>query len=102
MAMGRRRVPLRRCVACRQVAPRNTLLRLIRQHDTGEIRLGQGMGRSAYLCPTDRCVEAMSKKKRLQHALRTTLTDNRFAVLLATIEAAALKAANNEGLVIDD
>ncbi|MEM8715278.1 MAG: YlxR family protein [Cyanobacteria bacterium P01_A01_bin.3] len=84
--------PLRRCVACRRVAPRSDLLRLVRQYDTGEIRLERGMGRSAYLCPTKRCFQAACKKKRLQYALRTPVSNDLLVSLLATIEAAEVEA----------
>ena len=97
-----RTAPLRRCAACRRVAPRTDFLRLIRQYDSGEVRIGRGMGRSAYLCPTQRCVERMRKKNRLRHVLRATVTDDLFTSLLATIEAAETGSANAAGLAIDE
>ena len=94
--------PLRRCAACRRVAPRSNFVRLIRQYDTGEVRIAQGMGRSAYLCPTRRCVEKVRKKNRLRHVLGATISDDLFASLLAKIEAGKTGSANTEGLVNDD
>ena len=60
---------LRRCVACRQLLDRRLLWRVVRDHRDG-VLLGEGMGRSAYLCPQESCLEDARRRKRLQKALR--------------------------------
>ena len=60
---------LRRCVACRQLLDRRQLWRVIRDHQDG-VLLDQGMGRSAYLCCEENCLEEATRRKRLQKALR--------------------------------
>ena len=60
---------LRRCVACRQLLDRRHLWRVIRDHKDG-VLLDLGMGRSAYLCPKEECLEEARRRKRLQKALR--------------------------------
>jgi predicted RNA-binding protein YlxR (DUF448 family) len=60
---------LRRCVACRQLRDRSQLWRVIRLAGGG-VALDQGMGRSAYLCPTPTCLEEARRRRRLQRALR--------------------------------
>ena len=60
---------LRRCVACRQLLDRRLLWRVVRDHRDG-VLLEQGMGRSAYLCPQESCLEDARRRKRLQKALR--------------------------------
>ena len=60
---------LRRCVACKKLIDRNQLLRVTRDHEDGVILEG-GMGRSAYICPNETCLEEAWKRKRLQKALR--------------------------------
>ena len=60
---------LRRCVACRQLLDRRLLWRVVRDHTDG-VLLEQGMGRSAYLCPEESCLEDARRRKRLQKALR--------------------------------
>ena len=60
---------LRRCVACRQLQDRRHLWRVIRDHKDG-VLLDLGMGRSAYLCPKEKCLEEARRRKRLQKALR--------------------------------
>ena len=60
---------LRRCVTCRKVLDRQQLLRVTRDFQNGVV-LDGGMGRSAYLCPNEKCIEEAWKKKRLQKALK--------------------------------
>ena len=63
------RTVLRRCVACRKLLDRKQLLKVTRDHQNGVV-LEEGMGRSAYLCPTEACLEESYRRKRLQKALR--------------------------------
>ena len=65
---------LRRCVACRQLQDRRLLWRVIRDHKDG-VLLDLGIGRSAYLCPKEECLEEARRRKRLQKALRCQVPD---------------------------
>ncbi len=60
---------LRRCVACRKLLNRDQLLKVTRDYQDGVV-LDGGMGRSAYLCPNEECLEESCRRKRLQKALR--------------------------------
>ena len=60
---------LRRCVACRELFDREQLLKVTRDYQDGVVLEG-GMGRSAYLCPNEECLEESCRRKRLQKALR--------------------------------
>ena len=60
---------LRRCIACRKLLDRKQLLKVTRDHQNGVV-LDGGMGRSAYLCPTEACLDESYRRKRLQKALR--------------------------------
>ena len=71
---------LRRCVACRQLLDRRQFWRVIRDHQDG-VRVDSGMGRSAYLCPREACLEEARRRKRLQKALRCQVPDTVFEVL---------------------
>lgn len=67
-------------MACRKARAKRELVRLVRIADgTVEVDTsGKKAGRGAYLCPTQECWEAGLKSSRLEHTLRTTLTqDNR-------------------------
>ena len=72
---------LRRCVACRQLLDRRLFWRVIRDHTDG-VLLDAGMGRSAYLCKQEECLEEARRKKRLQKALRCQVPD----AILATLQ----------------
>ncbi len=63
--------PLRRCVVCRESAPKPQLLRLVRRPD-GEIRIdASAEGRGAYVHPQPQCLTAAaSRPKHLAYALR--------------------------------
>ena len=45
------------------------MLRLVRLAD-GKIGLGQGFGRSAYVCRSQRCLQDARRRKRVQKSLR--------------------------------
>lgn len=65
----------RRCLSCRQVAPKSALLRVVRLHPSGQVTLDQGMGRSAYICPQSTCLATAQKKNRLGRALRASVPE---------------------------
>ena len=71
---------LRRCVACKRVLDRKLLLKVTRDFQNGVVLSG-GVGRSAYLCPTEACFEEALKRKRLQKALRCNLHSSIFNML---------------------
>lgn len=67
-----RRVPERQCVACRTLAPRDGMIRLVRT-PAGEVVLDEDHrrpGRGAYVCRTPECVKQAAKRGAFQRALR--------------------------------
>ncbi|MGC6483308.1 MAG: YlxR family protein [Synechococcus sp.] len=78
--MNKPRPVLRRCVACRKLLDRQQLWRVIRDHQDG-VLLDRGMGRSAYLCPTETCLDEARRRKRLSKALRCQVPESVIAVL---------------------
>ncbi len=67
---------MRMCVACRQMQPKKSLLRVVRTEDGAVIdRTGKQNGRGAYLCPNAACLEKALKSRALDRALEVTLTD---------------------------
>ena len=67
-------------MACRRVKAKRELIRLVRISD-GSVEVdtgGKRAGRGAYLCRVQECWQSGLKGSRLEHALRTNLTqDNR-------------------------
>lgn len=73
-----KRIPQRTCVACRQVKPKQKLIRLVRIPD-GSVEVdisGKKPGRGAYLCQMPECWRVGLRDGRLEYALRTTLTSD--------------------------
>lgn len=60
----------RRCISCRKLAHKNDFWRIVRTHPSYQIKLNQGMGRSAYLCPKSDCLQMAQKKNRLARSLK--------------------------------
>jgi len=74
-----RHTPYRTCVACREVKPKEQLVRLA-MDSSGWIIVDSNkrlMGRGAYLCGTATCREKVLKGNRLEKALRTTVVQER-------------------------
>jgi uncharacterized protein len=64
--------PRRTCLGCRQVAPKRTMVRLVRA-ESGRVRVDQlqrATGRGAYACATAACLRAAFTRGRLGHAFR--------------------------------
>lgn len=64
------------CISCRQLAPKETLLRVVRVHPGYAIQLDRGMGRSAYICPQKTCICQAFSKQRLARSLRTKISQS--------------------------
>lgn len=82
-----RHVPLRQCVACRQMRPKRELLRVVRA-PSGEVRVdvtGKAAGRGAYVCPAESCAEAGVRQGRLTHALGAPVPEATLEALRAVI-----------------
>lgn len=81
-------INFRRCISCRQVAPKTALIRIVRLYPTRQVQLDQGMGRSAYLCPNASCLEKARQKNRLGRALKAPIPDDLYQVLQARLPSA--------------
>ncbi len=68
-------VPQRTCVACREVAGKRGLIRIVRTADGVQVDpTGKLAGRGAYLHPSRSCWAQVMESRRLDQALRTRLT----------------------------
>ena len=63
---------LRLCISCRKTYDRKNLLKITNDHKLG-IMFQKGMGRSAYICNSEKCYSDSKLKKKLQKALKTSL-----------------------------
>ena len=79
---------VRRCVSCARLQDRSRMLRLVRLAEGG-LGLGQGFGRSAYVCRSRRCLADARRRKRIRKSLRIPdhpTIDALLAAELATVE----------------
>ncbi|WP_448524506.1 YlxR family protein [Parathermosynechococcus lividus] len=80
-------IPQRRCVACGRVGNRTEFWRIVRRWPDHTVKVGEGMGRSAYLCPTSECLKLAQQKKRLGRSLRCAVPDTVFSTLKACLQS---------------
>lgn len=62
-------IPMRMCVACRKMYPQNELIRMVRDNETGEVKLDMKkklFGRGAYICPNSECIKKAEKKRGIE------------------------------------
>lgn len=67
-----KKIPLRMCVACREMQPKRNLIRIVKNSD-GVIFLDKTFkanGRGAYLCANETCLEKCIKTKALNRAFK--------------------------------
>ena len=86
-----KRQPMRTCVACRTTGGKRGLVRVVRLPDGGGVELdltGKKSGRGAYVCPATACVTLALKKKQLERALKTPVSEETGAALRAALETA--------------
>ena len=76
----------RRCISCRETAPKSEFWRVVRLHPCHSVVLDQGMGRSAYLCPETTCLQAAQKKNRLGRSLKASIPETLYQTLWQRLE----------------
>jgi predicted RNA-binding protein YlxR (DUF448 family) len=81
--MKKRKVPMRKCVACRENKPKKELIRIVRSPE-GEVSVdltGKKSGRGAYICNDQTCFEAAKKKNSLANHLDVKIDDQLYETL---------------------
>ncbi len=63
---------MRICISCRKTYNRKHLIKITNDHKKG-ILLQSGMGRSAYICKSKKCISDSKIIKKLKKALKTSL-----------------------------
>ncbi|SHD77058.1 RNase P modulator RnpM [Schnuerera ultunensis] len=75
--MSRKKIPLRKCVACNENRPKKELIRVVKNKD-GIIQVdltGKINGRGAYICQNKECFDKVKKNKKLDRALEIEIPD---------------------------
>lgn len=89
-----KKVPMRMCVACREMKPKKELIRVVRTPE-GEIvadETGRKNGRGAYLCRSEACFNKAVKTRALDRALEQPLSEEAAAYLRRVIVGGADEA----------
>lgn len=76
--MGIKKIPMRQCVGCMEMKPKNELIRVVKSPE-GEISLdvsGKKNGRGAYICKSSDCLAKAIKAKKFQRAFETTIPES--------------------------
>jgi predicted RNA-binding protein YlxR (DUF448 family) len=93
---SRKHVPLRTCVACRQVRTSRELIRIVRLPSGGVVidHTHKKSGRGAYLCSSRACWETALGKKLLEHALKTEIAEEELKELWKHCSSLPIESAN--------
>lgn len=68
--------PLRMCIACRQMKPKNELVKVIKNCGKAELDvLQKKFGRGAYVCKSAECTENARKKRALSRHFKMPVED---------------------------
>ncbi|GEN33632.1 RNase P modulator RnpM [Aneurinibacillus danicus] len=81
--MKLRKTPQRKCLATREMFEKRDLLRIVRTPE-GEIKIdptGKASGRGAYVSRSREAFDIVKKKKLLNRALKTEVTDEKYEEL---------------------
>ena len=73
-----KKIPLRQCLACREMKPKRELIRVVRSPE-GKVSLdskGKMPGRGAYLCPGAECLKRAVKSKALSRAFGVPIPES--------------------------
>ena len=68
-------IPMRTCIACREVKPKKEMFRVVKTAE-GEVLpdpSGKLAGRGAYICGSEQCMKKLSDKKLLNKAFSTAV-----------------------------
>lgn len=75
--MTARKIPMRMCVGCSQMKPKNELIRVVRSPE-GEVSIdstGKKSGRGAYICSDRDCLKKAVKSKRLDRTFGCEISE---------------------------
>ena len=82
--MGKK-IPMRMCVSCREMQPKQELVRVVRTPEGAVVldTTGRANGRGAYLCKKSACLEKAIKSRALERALENKIDSETYDTLRA-------------------
>ena len=91
--MKPKKIPLRMCLGCNEMAPKRELIRVVKSPE-GEISVdatGKKNGRGAYICHNPKCLEKAVKSKRLERTFSTAIPSELYESLKKELELLGTK-----------
>lgn len=69
-------IPMRMCVACRKMVPKNELIRIVKKDNSIFFDEEQKvLSRGIYLCKSEECIKSAQKKKAFERLLKASDTE---------------------------
>lgn len=81
--MADKKIPLRQCVACREMKEKRSMLRVVKNSE-GKIFIdfsSKANGRGAYICDNPECVKLLKKKRLLNRVFECAVDDGVYAAV---------------------
>ncbi len=81
--MPNKKIPLRQCVACRELKEKRCMLRIVKNSD-GRIFLdfsSKASGRGAYICDNPECVKKLKKNRLLNKVFSCAVEEEIYAAV---------------------
>ncbi|MDO5717539.1 MAG: YlxR family protein [Tissierellia bacterium] len=77
MVAKTKKIPIRKCVGCQESIPKIELIRIVNNKEKGVVvdKTGKLNGRGAYICKNLECLETTIKKRKLNHALKSEISE---------------------------
>ncbi|MBQ9104430.1 MAG: YlxR family protein [Clostridia bacterium] len=78
--MAEKKIPMRMCIACKEMKPKRELLRIVKSGEEISLDLtGKKNGRGAYICDNPECIARLKKQKLLNKVFSTAVDDEVYA-----------------------
>lgn len=73
-----KQIPVRQCIGCRKMKPKNEMVRIIRTPDNDICldKTGRMNGRGAYICLNLDCYKKAVRSKAIERALKQEIPDD--------------------------
>ncbi len=78
-----KKIPLRQCVACRQLKPKKQMLRIVKNSE-GKVFLdfsGKAAGRGAYICDDPECIKKLRKARLINKVFSCEVGDEVYSAI---------------------
>jgi predicted RNA-binding protein YlxR (DUF448 family) len=84
-----KKAPERMCIVCRNMFTKDKLIRVVRDKESNYFldTTFKANGRGAYICKTEECISKCFKKKLLNKAFKTNISEEIYAKLWSDYES---------------